>query len=144
MTLTLDINILVARTNVESAHFVRATNLIEDLSTGAEFVYLFWPVIVGYLRVVTRPGLLKRPLTLSDGLDNVQALLARPHVRMGAESRTFWQQLRSVAEPIPARGKLIHDAHLVALMHEHGVSTIYTNDRDFRKFDDIRVVDPFA
>jgi uncharacterized protein len=56
MTLALDINILVARTNVESAHFERATTLIDDLSTGAELVYLLWPVVIGYLRVVTRPG----------------------------------------------------------------------------------------
>jgi predicted nucleic acid-binding protein len=29
-------------------------------------------------------------------------------------------------------------------MRYHGVATIYTRDRDFRHFDRIRVVDPFA
>jgi predicted nucleic acid-binding protein len=28
-------------------------------------------------------------------------------------------------------------------MQEHGVSTIWTHDRDFRKFDGITVRDPF-
>ncbi len=35
-----------------------------------------------------------------------------------------------------------HDAHLVALMNQHGVSTIWTHDVDFRRFDGIRVYDP--
>ena len=42
------------------------------------------------------------------------------------------------------RGNLVPDAHLVALMRQHGVRTIWTHDRDFRKFNGIRVVDPFA
>jgi len=29
-------------------------------------------------------------------------------------------------------------------MRAYGVGTIYSNDRDYRKFDGIRVVDPFA
>ena len=34
------------------------------------------------------------------------------------------------------------DAHLVALMRQHGVSTIYTRDRGFRRFDGLTVLDP--
>lgn len=29
-------------------------------------------------------------------------------------------------------------------MHQHGISTIWTHDRDFRKFDGITVRDPFG
>jgi hypothetical protein len=29
-------------------------------------------------------------------------------------------------------------------MRQHGVSTIYTRDRDFRRFDGIRAEDPFS
>ena len=42
-------------------------------------------------------------------------------------------------EPV---GNLVSDAQLVALMYEHGIRTIWTRDRDFRKFDGIRVRDP--
>ena len=52
--------------------------------------------------------------------------------------------LSSVISETRPRGNLLTDAHIVALMRQHGVSTIYTHDRDFRKFDGIRVVDPFA
>lgn len=40
------------------------------------------------------------------------------------------------------RGDLVPDAHIVALMRQHAVPTIWTHDRGFRRFDGIRVVDP--
>ena len=50
---------------------------------------------------------------------------------------------RTLAE-VAAAGNLVPAAHLVALMRAHGVSNIWTSDRDFRKFDGIRVKSPFA
>ena len=42
------------------------------------------------------------------------------------------------------RGNLVPDAHLAALLREHGVRTLYTHHRDFRRFDFRDVRDPFA
>jgi hypothetical protein len=41
-------------------------------------------------------------------------------------------------------GNLTHDAHIAALCLEHGVSELLTGDRDFRRFPELSVVDPFA
>ena len=144
MSLTIDVNVLVARTDVASPNHSRASEALQQLTVTNELVYLFWPALVGYLRVVTHPAVLRDPLPLSTAFENVEALLAFPHVRAAGELSGFWDVLRAVADPVPARGKLIHDAHLVALMRQHGVATIWSNDRDLRRFDGIRVVDPFA
>jgi hypothetical protein len=42
------------------------------------------------------------------------------------------------------RGNEVPDAHLAALMRQHGVRLIYTRDRRFRRFDEIDARDPFA
>jgi predicted nucleic acid-binding protein len=42
------------------------------------------------------------------------------------------------------RGNLVPDAHLAALLRQHGVSTLFTRDADFRKFGFLQVKDPFA
>jgi hypothetical protein len=42
------------------------------------------------------------------------------------------------------RGNLVPDAHLVSLMRENGVATLWTHDFDFRKFEGIGIRDPFA
>jgi predicted nucleic acid-binding protein len=42
-----------------------------------------------------------------------------------------------------AAGNLVHDAHIAALLREHGVEEIWTADRDFVRFPGLRVHDPF-
>lgn len=43
----------------------------------------------------------------------------------------------------PVRGNLVPDAHLAALLLQHGVRRLYTVDRDFRKLYFHDVADPF-
>jgi uncharacterized protein len=49
-----------------------------------------------------------------------------------------------VSDDVGARGNLVPDAHLVSLMTQNGVRTIWTHHRDYRKFAEIGVRDPFA
>jgi hypothetical protein len=67
-----------------------------------------------------------------------------PTSRPNGEDDRFWQTYRDVTDAAPVHGNLVPDAHLVALMRENGVRTIWTNDRDFRRFDGIDIRDPFA
>lgn len=70
--------------------------------------------------------------------------MAPSHVRVAGEGDSFWVSFRTVAADVKPRGNLVPDAHLVGLMREHGVSTIWSHDRDFRKFRGITVKDPFS
>jgi uncharacterized protein len=38
----------------------------------------------------------------------------------------------------------VPDAHLAALLRQHGVGTLYTRDADFRKFTFLELRDPFT
>jgi hypothetical protein len=75
---------------------------------------------------------------------NIERLLTLPHVQSSGERDRFWGLLLSVVHTAGVRGNLVPDAHLVALMLENGVETIWTHDRDYRRFDGIQVKDPFA
>ena len=72
------------------------------------------------------------------------SLLARPQVRVVGEAAGFWDSYRTIAKEVRPRGNLVPDAHLVALMQRHGVSLIWTHNRDLRRFDAITVMDPFG
>ena len=143
MSATLDLNILVYASNAADPAHERARSLIDRLAEGPEILYLFWPVLLGYLRVVTHPGLLPSPLAPRQAQLNVEALIDRPHVRTPGEADGFWPLFRSTAG-VQARGKDVPDAHVAALMRQHGVRLIYTRDRGFRRFDGIEVVDPIG
>ena len=74
----------------------------------------------------------------------MEALAAQPRVRLLAEEPGFLEVYRSVTESFPVRANLVPDAHLAALLQQHGVRTLYTRDADFRKFPFLEVRDPFA
>lgn len=143
MSATVDANILVYASNTADPMHVPAVELVRRLAAGPELIYLFWPTLLGYLRIVTHPAILPRPLTPVQAMRNIEALLDRPHVRVAAETETFWPTFRSTAGDRP-RGNDVPDAHLAALMRQHGVRLIYTRDRDFRRFDGIDARDPFG
>jgi toxin-antitoxin system PIN domain toxin len=144
MSLTLDANLLLYASDEASPFHERALALLEELAAGPGIVHLFWPTVMAYLRVSTHPSVFERPLPPEEATANVERLLRLPHVQSPAEQERFWEIYRGVADDADARGNLVSDAHLVALMIQNGVGTIWTHDRDYRRFTAIEVRDPFA
>ncbi len=144
MSLALDANLLLYASDDSSPFHDRARARLDDVVAGPEIVYVFWPVIMAYLRIVTHPSIFERPLAPDVARANVEALLEVPHVVAPGEQEGFWERFREVAADADARGNLISDAHVAALMRQHGVRTILSSDRDYRRFDGVDVRDPFA
>lgn len=143
MSVTVDVNVLVYASNSADPAHASAHALLERLGGGPDLVYLFWPVLLGYVRIVTHPAILPTPLPVAAAISNVSSLLSQRHVRAPGEAEGFWDLFRGIADA-QTRGNAVPDTHLAALMRQHGVTTIYTRDRDFRRFDGIRALDPFV
>jgi len=143
LSAAIDTNLLIYASNSSSECFETAQAVLERLARGPELLYVFWPVAMGFLRLVTNPALTDEPLSPSEALASLSDLTERDHVRTPGEARGFLSVFREIASA-GTRGKDVTDAHIAALMRQHGVGTIYTRDRDFRRFDGIRVEDPFA
>lgn len=143
MSQTVDANILVYAVNEDADEHAPALALLEGLGQGPEIVYLFWPTIIGFLRIVTHRGILPNPLSITDAVQTIGDLLSRPHVRTPGESPGFWELYLDTGGA-RARANDVPDAHLAALMRQHGVGQIHTRDRGFRRFTGIEVRDPLA
>jgi uncharacterized protein len=143
MSVTVDANVLVYAANTADPAHKQARLLLERLAAGPDLVYLFWPTTMAFLRIVTHPAILPSPLSAAEASANIAALLGRDHVLSPGEANGFWDIFCASAAG-GVRGNEVPDAHLVALMRQHGVDAIYTRDRDFRRFDHIEVRDPFA
>lgn len=143
MSLTLDANVLVYASDRASPRHERAREVVEAVAAGPDLAYLFWPTIMAYLRIATHPAVFDRPLSAREANENVEMLLSRPHVRAPGEQPEFWRRYRSVAADAAPTGNLVPDTHLVALMLDNEVRTIWTHDRDYRRFKGIEVRDPF-
>jgi toxin-antitoxin system PIN domain toxin len=139
----IDTNVLLYAANSQGDSFETARALVERLGRGPDLLYVFWPVAMGFLRLATNPAVTDRPFSPAEALSSLGDLIERDHVRTPGEAPNFFaffQETTSAA----MRGGDVTDAHIAALMRQHGVGTIYSRDRDFRRFDGIRVEDPFA
>ena len=99
---------------------------------------------MAYLRIATHPRIFAVPLTPEEALANVNALLALPQTRVVSEQEGFMDAYLHVTASTAVRGNLVPDAHVAAILFQNGVRTLYSNDRDFRKFESLDVRDPFA
>jgi len=144
MSAAMDVNVLLFASDTASPFYRRAAEFLEERAKGPDILYLAWSTVMSYLRISTHPAIFANPLQPEEAAHNAETLLRLPHVRMLAEEEGFWDLYREVTQKMPTRGNDVPDAHLATLLRQHGVSTLYTNDRDFRKFAFLSVRDPFA
>ena len=143
MSVTVDTNVLLYAANADDDAHLAARELLERLAGGPDLLYLFWPTIMGFLRIATHPAVFPHPYSSSQAVAAIASLVERPNVRTPSELEGFWKLYRSTADA-QTRGNHVPDAHLVTLMRQHGIKVIYTRDRDFRRYDGIDPRDPFA
>lgn len=143
MSVAFDANVLLYAADPGSPFHDRAREVLDDHVGGGRLVYMFWPVLMAFVRISTNPALFKHPLSFAQAAAGVSALLERPNVRSPGENDDFWRELLRTGGEVPLRGNLVTDAHIVALMRAYGVESIVTRDRDFRKFDGVKLIEPF-
>ncbi len=136
--IAVDTNVLVYANRAGAPLQAAAQARLAELAEGDEPWGLPVACLWGFVRVVTQP-VFDPPTPLDQALDVVDRLLASPSVRVLAPGARHRSLLRQIAIEARAAGRVFTDAVIVALCKEHGVDTILTNDRDFRRFSGIRV-----
>jgi hypothetical protein len=144
MSFAIDANILLYASDEVSPFASRARAFLDECAAGREVLCLAWTTVMSYLRIATHPAIFTSPLAPDEAMRNIEALLHLPHVRVLSEEEGFWDAYRSLAQGGPIRGNLVPDAHLAAVLRQHGIRTLYSSDRDFRRFDFLEVRDPLA
>ncbi len=144
MSFAVDVNILLYASDSESLHHKHARSFLEECIKQRELFCLGWPTVMSYLRIATHPSVFDRPLRPDEAIANIETLLNLPHTRFLSEEEGFWDIYRELTAEIPIRGNLVPDAHLAAILRQHGVKKLYTHDRDFLKFAFLDVHDPIV
>ena len=142
MSYAIDVNILLYASDSSSPLSKTARTFLDHCAGGSEVLCLGWPTLSAYLRLATHPAVFASPLSPDEAESNVDSLLSLPHVRVLSEKEGFWDVYRGVTRGLAVRGNDVPDAHLAALLRQHDVPTLYTNDRDFRKYPFLKIVNP--
>jgi uncharacterized protein len=140
--IAVDTNILVYAHREDSPWHQAAYNAIAELAEGRSAWALPWPCIHEFLAIVTHPRIYSPPTTPDLAIDQVEAWLESPNLALLSESQEHWLQLRSVLQAGRVSGAQVHDARVAALCLQHGVSQLWTADRDFGRFPCLSVRNP--
>jgi toxin-antitoxin system PIN domain toxin len=141
---SLDANVLLFASDRTSVRHEVARDFLHSCAGSPEVLCLTWPTVMAYLRIATHPSIFAAPLTPDEALGNIHALLELPQTRVVSERDGFMDAYHHVTSGTTVRGNLVPDAHVAAILFQNGVRTVYSNDRDLRKFEVLDVRDPFA
>lgn len=139
----VDLNLLLYAINEDAPQHPKARRWWESTLNGDEQVGLAWPVVLGFLRLCTRGGIVPRPLTPRQALDTVGDWVAHPLVVLLLPGDGHWTLLRGLIESTGLAGNLTTDAHLAALALEYD-ATLYSTDTDFSRFSSLRFKNPLG
>ena len=139
----VDANLLIyAHSSTFSQHRAAKEWLDERLS-GDTRIGLPWPSILAFLRIMTNPRILERPISMLDAWAQAEAWLAADPAWIPNPTERHQVLFSNLIALSGVRGKLVHDAHLAALAIEHGL-ILCSTDGDFARFRELRWQNPLA
>ncbi|MCG6923772.1 MAG: type II toxin-antitoxin system VapC family toxin [Acidobacteria bacterium] len=139
----VDANLLIYAIDSDAPLHRQAREWLEGALSGTTRVGLAWIVLLAFLRITTRAGILVHPLSLAEATDYVDSWLDQPFVESLPTGPDHWGILRSLLAATGTAGNLTSDAHIAALAIEHR-ATIYSTDHDFGRFPGVKHINPVA
>lgn len=142
--IAVDTNVLVYAHREDSTWYESAIARLTELAESRAPWAIPWPCIHEFLAIVTHPRIYSPPTPLELALEQVEAWMESPSLHLLAESSSYWPQLRDMVSTGRVCGPQVHDARIAALCIQHGVTELWTVDRDFTRFANLRVKNPFV
>lgn len=129
----VDLNVLIYATDTESKHHDSARSWLDTAMASSSTIGLPTSVTVGFVRLVTNPRVMVRPLKPNRAIDIVESWINRSSVSVPQPTARHYTVLRELLDATGVGGNLVSDAHLGALAIEHGAE-LCTYDSDFTRF----------
>lgn len=142
--IALDTNLLVYAHRQDSPHHLAAAAALRQLVEGPAPWGLPWPCVYEFLAVVTHPLIYRPPTQVAVTVDAMKAVLSLPRVQVLPESTDHLSILGDLMRTPGVVGPKVHDARIAAICIGHGVSSLWSADRDFSWFPALTVHNPLT
>lgn len=140
--IAVDTNVLIYSHRSDSPWHAAADRCVAALAEARTGWAIPWPCIHEFLAIVTRPGIFDPPTPSEDALEQVECWRESPGLVLLGEGPGHWNQLRSLVESGQIVGGRVHDARIAAICLQHGITELWSADRDFGRFPALRVTNP--
>ncbi len=142
--IAVDSNILIYAAHSNSPWHEEAETCLIQLAESDSPWAIPWPCIHECLGVITNPRAYKPSMTISDALDQIERWMESPSLRVIGESIGYWQRLRLLMQSGQIVGPMVHDAKIASICLHHGVDVLWSADRDFLRFPQLKTINPLV
>lgn len=138
-----DLNLLVYAYNDGAPEHAEARTWWEGLVNGNQRIGIPWVVTTGFVRLMTHPRVLTRPLNPGAAVGLVEEWFQYPHVTPINPGADHLLHFRRGLEAAGVGANLVTDAHIASLAAEYQ-GEVHSNDADFSRFPGLRCVNPLT
>ena len=142
--IAVDSNVLVYAHRGDSEFHAAARDLVDSLRHQSAPWSIPWPCVHEFIAIATHPRIYKPASKLTEAFAFLEALIASPQLNLLSESSGYFEKLRELSLAAKLSGPRIHDARIAALCLHHGVSELWSADRDFSAFPRLKVRNPLV
>jgi uncharacterized protein len=142
--IAVDTNLLIYAHREDAAWHEDAKRLVSALAESADPWAIPWPCMHEFFSIVTHPRVFNPPSRPVEAIDQIEAWRDSPGLVLLAETDAYWSHLRALLEQGRIAGPRVHDARIAALCRLHGVRELWSADRDFSRFPDLRARNPLV
>jgi uncharacterized protein len=115
---------------------------VREIAEGTQPWAIPWPCIHEFFSIATHPRIYDPPSTTGQACAQITAWLESPALVLIGEGSTHWATLRKLVGDGKVTGPLVHDARIAALCLAHGVTELWTLNRDFSRFPALKTRNP--
>lgn len=139
--IAVDTNILVYAYNSDAPEHEAAIRALLGLALSPAWG-IPWIAAAEFLAVATNPRLWQPTPPAEEALQALEVWLATPGARLLGELPSTWITFRRLAAAARVQGRKVHDARIAAVCLDNGVTELWTLDRDFSWYPELRVRNP--
>lgn len=142
--IAVDTNILVYAHREDAEWHARAVEAVAGLAEGSGEWAIPWPCLHEFLAIVTHPRIFRTPTPAELAVGQVEAWLESPSLVVVSENDGHMDTLRETVLSSRVGGARVHDARIAALCQSHGIRELWSADRDFSMFPQLKLRNPLV
>ncbi len=142
--IAIDTNLLVYAHREDSEWHAAARTCLAELANSGNVWAIAWSSVHEFLAIVTHPRIYDPPTPRATAFEAIVAWQGSRGLQLLHEGPGYFEKLERLCTDAKIVGGRIHDARIAAICLNHGVSELWTADRDFSLFPELKTRNPLV
>lgn len=142
--IAIDTNILVYAHREEMTFHSQAVEVLKSLHRAGKAWLVPLHCLVECYAVITNPRIFQPASSAADALAFLGDVLAMKGCTIGHDRESTWSRLHSLIREGGVAGPFVHDARIAAVCIDYAVDELWSADRSFSRFPQLKVVNPLV